>query len=727
MQLQIIRTEGKKHVPDSKEVSAAVPKADKSSLPMFVRTAVAGESRRNLDLDARMREKIERQFGLDFSGVRLVESDLPAKLGTNAMAQGDLIRFAPGAFRPETAQGERLLSHELSHIVQQSQGDAMNGAAGQPFYDPNTEHSADAMADRAMRGDLATGSVQPFTPIPAEQTPMLGCNFFKKLFGKNKHNREEYTPLLENGSGPPPLQGGSILPEQNDWVEIVSEDEDNEQPITQGEDETAAPPKTPAWEREMPLERLSLKEKFDGENEEDSAARIKEAYNQRYNPDGDEIFQKTLELIVNAKSVEEAQNAFIIGTGQSKNFNGNIGGTDGADKLDLRLVKKNLCAIARVMHDIPALKGVLSGFEGTEDHLQIIMDSLPSIDLIEIKNENENQDQNQNQNQNHPYTFVRSHTIGWNSNEKKGNSQSGSYDAAYMVGSKQADKERRKNSREEPGSNFSASSASYFGAHEMGHIATGELTYLILSNWLKGRNNKEKDIVDEASYYFYFLYYTDLIGNFILQDAIAELYKENREANEANTTDLIIFNGLEKFLEKFILNNQPGNDAHSTKQGKIPTSKEMQEKARNLNFISREKFSSQEAYYTASKKTGDYEPKESKKSLIDILIEAKSDRDAKEKIWNDAGQAVKKSENMLKELYDHGLTSVYGKKDSMEFIAEAFADVYNKGKSANPMSKKIVEIITNRLKPSKENKNWEEDIYNRFNIWRKKFYNAELA
>ena len=150
-----------------------------------VQAAVEGEHATPIDLDGAMRERMEAHFGPGVSQVRLVQSDLPGQLGADAVAQGDLIRFAPGAFQPGTEAGERLLSHELGHVVQQGRGGAMGGAAGLPLYDSGAEAGADAIAAQAMDGGLS-GGLQSFSPAPAAQAPMLGnafTDFFKSLFG----------------------------------------------------------------------------------------------------------------------------------------------------------------------------------------------------------------------------------------------------------------------------------------------------------------------------------------------------------------------------------------------------------------------------------------------------------------------------------------------------------------------------------------------------------------
>jgi Domain of unknown function (DUF4157) len=75
-------------------------------------------------LDQKTRALLEPRFGHDFSKVR-VHSDLRAAQsarGFNAVAYtiGTDIVFDQGRYQPHQPEGERLLAHELTHVVQQS-------------------------------------------------------------------------------------------------------------------------------------------------------------------------------------------------------------------------------------------------------------------------------------------------------------------------------------------------------------------------------------------------------------------------------------------------------------------------------------------------------------------------------------------------------------------------------------------------------------------------------
>jgi hypothetical protein len=77
-------------------------------------------------LDAVTRSFMERRIGHDFSRVR-VHTDTRASASATAVSAlaytvGDNIVFSAARFSPGTSEGQRLLAHELAHVVQQSSG-----------------------------------------------------------------------------------------------------------------------------------------------------------------------------------------------------------------------------------------------------------------------------------------------------------------------------------------------------------------------------------------------------------------------------------------------------------------------------------------------------------------------------------------------------------------------------------------------------------------------------
>lgn len=82
--------------------------------------------RPGLPLPRTVRAQMEDGFGQDFSGVRIHADASAARsadaVGALAYTVGHSIVFGRGQFLPETATGQRLLAHELAHVVQQRSG-----------------------------------------------------------------------------------------------------------------------------------------------------------------------------------------------------------------------------------------------------------------------------------------------------------------------------------------------------------------------------------------------------------------------------------------------------------------------------------------------------------------------------------------------------------------------------------------------------------------------------
>lgn len=108
-------------------------------------------------LEPALRAPLEARFGHDFSQVR-VHADANAAaaaeaFGARAFAAGDNIVFNAGQFQAGTGDGQRLLAHELTHVVQQRE----SGLSGTPAQavsqrgDP-AEHEAEQAASKVVAG-----------------------------------------------------------------------------------------------------------------------------------------------------------------------------------------------------------------------------------------------------------------------------------------------------------------------------------------------------------------------------------------------------------------------------------------------------------------------------------------------------------------------------------------------------------------------------------------------
>ena len=104
-------------------------------------------------LDGDAAERFGQQLGADLSGVRVhddAESDvLNEAVQAEAFTTGSDVFFREGAYQPGTAEGERLLAHELTHVVQQGSSPAESGS-GLEVSDPQdaSEREADAVAQQ---------------------------------------------------------------------------------------------------------------------------------------------------------------------------------------------------------------------------------------------------------------------------------------------------------------------------------------------------------------------------------------------------------------------------------------------------------------------------------------------------------------------------------------------------------------------------------------------------
>lgn len=111
--------------------------AEGGAAPASVDAVLASPGR---PMDPALREDMEQRFGYDFSGVR-VHSDEAAErsardVQAHAYTVGSNIVFAEARFAPSTSDGRRLLSHELTHVIQQTGAEgawsgASNGFPGQ--------------------------------------------------------------------------------------------------------------------------------------------------------------------------------------------------------------------------------------------------------------------------------------------------------------------------------------------------------------------------------------------------------------------------------------------------------------------------------------------------------------------------------------------------------------------------------------------------------------------
>ena len=138
---------------------SALDRRPMPAVPPLVRTVLAAPGQ---VLEPRTRARMESAFGFDFSRVRIhtdVRADESARaVRARAYTLGDQVVFGTGRYAPGTAEGLKLLAHELAHVVQQGGVSAVGlpdtiGVRG----NDRSEVAAQAAAERFSAG---------FTPEP---------------------------------------------------------------------------------------------------------------------------------------------------------------------------------------------------------------------------------------------------------------------------------------------------------------------------------------------------------------------------------------------------------------------------------------------------------------------------------------------------------------------------------------------------------------------------------
>jgi hypothetical protein len=135
-------------------------------------------------LDGGVQTQMSEAMGFDFSGVRVHTSSeadsLNQDLGAKAFTTGQDIFFKEGTYNPSSSDGQELIAHEATHVVQQSTGRVGGGGGGMTVRPAGDafEQEADAVAKQVTSpGDAsvqtkADNSVQREAALEEEEPPI---------------------------------------------------------------------------------------------------------------------------------------------------------------------------------------------------------------------------------------------------------------------------------------------------------------------------------------------------------------------------------------------------------------------------------------------------------------------------------------------------------------------------------------------------------------------------
>jgi hypothetical protein len=126
-------------------------------------------------LDGTTKGYMESRLGQDFSDVRVHtggRADESARsINAQAYTVGNDLVFGGGKYQPDTATGQRVIAHELTHVVQQRSGpvEGTEAPGGIKVSDPSDrfEQAAERTADRMMSDPTATVSAEATSPSTA--------------------------------------------------------------------------------------------------------------------------------------------------------------------------------------------------------------------------------------------------------------------------------------------------------------------------------------------------------------------------------------------------------------------------------------------------------------------------------------------------------------------------------------------------------------------------------
>src|SRR5713101_1171520 len=181
--------------------NATVSAALEEQEPSLVRDVVGSGGGSPLDRDTR--GFMESRLGADFSDVR-VHTDGKAtesarSVQAHAYTVGNDVVFQSDKYAPESESGQRMLAHELTHVVQQRSGpvDGTPAAGGIKVSHPSDsfEQAAESTADRVMSSQAVspptTGASSSVQRAGEEEEEPLQGTFVQRAAAPEEEEAEE--------------------------------------------------------------------------------------------------------------------------------------------------------------------------------------------------------------------------------------------------------------------------------------------------------------------------------------------------------------------------------------------------------------------------------------------------------------------------------------------------------------------------------------------------------
>lgn len=171
--VQAVRIPAPANRPANRQPSHATPGVSGVAQPLRLGNAVllpaalVPATSSGQPLPTALQARMQAALGMDFSDVRVHVGPEASAIGARAFTIGSHLYFAPGEYSPNTTHGERLIGHELAHVVQQKTGRVRNpfGSGLAVVEDAGLEAEANRLS---MRVAMASPTVPP---LQAKPTP----------------------------------------------------------------------------------------------------------------------------------------------------------------------------------------------------------------------------------------------------------------------------------------------------------------------------------------------------------------------------------------------------------------------------------------------------------------------------------------------------------------------------------------------------------------------------
>ncbi len=177
-------------------------------------------------LDSTVQTQMSGAMGHDFSGVKVhdnAEADsLNQEVGAKAFTTGQDVFFKQGEYNPSSSDGQELIAHELTHVVQQNSGQVESSGSGMTVRPAGDvyEQEADATAKEAVGSVGESVQRQEEEEMQAKRDDSV----------QRQEEEEEAQPKRDEAVQRQEEEEEEMMPKRDDSVQRQEEEEEEMMP-----------------------------------------------------------------------------------------------------------------------------------------------------------------------------------------------------------------------------------------------------------------------------------------------------------------------------------------------------------------------------------------------------------------------------------------------------------------------------------------------------------------